>query len=150
MGIATFADNNPSLAIHANTTRGRELPSSNRHDVIAILVEHVDATVATISHQDVVIRINKEMKGILDLPSTHNANKIALRIEDLQPIATLFSHHNIPIRQKTNTNRTLHLTISLSKRPKLSDKLTFGVENLNAMVVVISDNNSPLELHATE
>ena len=75
--IGCFADDNPSLTIHANTGRVRELPSTNRLDVVAILEEHLDATVVVVSHQDVVIRINKKMPGRLDLPSTHNPNKVA-------------------------------------------------------------------------
>jgi len=77
--IRSFADNNPSLTIHANTKR-KDLPSSNGFDVVAILVEHLNALVVVISHQDVVFRINKEMVGFIDLSSTHDSNKIALVI----------------------------------------------------------------------
>jgi len=90
--------------------------------VIAILVEHLNAIVALICHQDVVISINKEMKGMQDLPSTHDSNEIALRIKDLQPIPTMLSNHNISIRQKTNTRRTIQLTISIPIRPKHPEK----------------------------
>jgi len=80
----------------------------------------------------------KRCQGFFPLPGTHNSNKIALRIKYLQPIATKLSHHNVPIRQKTNTNGVCHLTLPSSKRSKLHDKLTFRVENLNAIVVAIS------------
>ena len=113
MACDIFRDENPSLVIHANSTRVRDLPNSNDFDVIAILMEHLDPLVAKISHQDVVVRVNNEMTGLLDLPSTHNPNKIALRIKDLHPMATFFTHHNISIRQKANTNGTRHLTISI-------------------------------------
>jgi len=62
--IRRFADNNPSLTIHANTTRSHELPCSNGFDVITILMEHLNAFVAVISHQDVVIGINKDLARI--------------------------------------------------------------------------------------
>ena len=133
-----FANNNSSLVIHANTKRVDKLPSSNGFDVIAILMKHLNAIFAKISDQDVVIRINKEMVRIRDLPSTHDPNKIALKIKVLQPIALILAHHNIRIRQKANTTGALHLTISLSLGPKLPDKLTLRVENLNAMVAGIS------------
>ena len=99
-----FADNNPSLTIHANSTGRRKVPISNSFDVVAILVKHLNAIVTCISHQDVVIRVNKEMVGRTELPSTHDPNKIALEIKDLQPIPTILTRHNISIRQKTNTN----------------------------------------------
>ena len=83
MNLTRFADNNPSLVVHANTHRTRQLSSSNRFDVIAILMKHLNTIVAIIGHQDVVIRINKEMVGIVDLPSTNNPNELALRIKDL-------------------------------------------------------------------
>ena len=140
--LVIFAD---TLTIHANTSRGFDLPNSNGFGVIAVLVEHLDATVVVISHQDVVVRINKEVLGILDLPiSTHNTNTLTQRIKDLQPIATLLSYHNIPIRQKTNTTDILQLTISLSPRPKLPRKVTIRVENLNVIVARISHDIMPL------
>jgi len=40
------------------------LSSSNGFDVVTVLVKHLNAIVAYISDQDVVIRINKEMVGI--------------------------------------------------------------------------------------
>ena len=49
MAILSFADNNPSLTIHANTKR-KDLPSSNGFDVIAIRVKHLNTIVAQISH----------------------------------------------------------------------------------------------------
>jgi len=121
-----------------------KLPSFNGFDVVAILVKHLNAIVVD---QDVVIRINKEMLGILDWPSTcieyhhystHNTNKFALKIKDLQPMAFKLTHHNISIRQKTNSHGTHDLTMSLSKRPKLPQKLPLRVENLNAIVAIIS------------
>jgi len=114
------------------------LPSSNGFDVIATLVGHLDAFVDPISHQDVVIRINKEMLGMLDLSSANNTNKVPLRIKDLQSTAAPFSNHNISIRQKTNTNDPSHLTISIPLRTNLPHKLTIRVENLNPMVARIS------------
>ena len=90
------------------------MTSSNGLDVVSILMEHLDPIVDLISHQDVVIRINKEMPGIAKLPSTNHPNKITLGIKDLQPVATPLSHHNIPIRQNTNTNGTPELTVSPS------------------------------------
>ena len=109
---ANFSDDNPSLTIQANTSGVCKLPSSKGFDVVAILVEHSNATI--VSHQDVVIRINKDVARIRDLASTHNPKKIALRIKDLQSIAAVLTHDNIPIRQKTYTNRTLQLPISCS------------------------------------
>ena len=79
--LTTFGDDNPALAIHTNTFwaknfRGSRGLPSNRLDVSAILMDHLNPTVAVISHQDVVIRIHKEMPGILDLPSTHDPTKL--------------------------------------------------------------------------
>ena len=102
------------------------------------MVKRRNVIVAVISDQDVVIRVNKEMVGRTELPSTHDPNKIALEIKDLKPMAFVLTRHNISIRQKTNTNGTLHLTFSISIRPKLPDKLTLGVENLNTVVAFIS------------
>jgi len=65
--IHALSNKNPSLVIHANTSRIKILLTSNCFDVVAILVKHLDAIVASISHQDVVIRINKDMPGFLDL-----------------------------------------------------------------------------------
>jgi len=52
-----------------------KMPSSNSFDVVAILIKHSNAEVASISDQDVVVRINKQTEGTTELPSTHNTNK---------------------------------------------------------------------------
>jgi len=72
LDITPFTDDNPSLTIQANAKRVMNLPSSNGFDVVTIQVEHLNAIIATISHHDIVIRINNEMARILDPPSTHN------------------------------------------------------------------------------
>jgi len=86
-----LADKNPFLPVHANTRRTSKMSSSNRFDVGAILMKPLNTIVATISNQDIVIRINKDMVGILDLVRTHNTNKLSLKIKDLQPFAAILT-----------------------------------------------------------
>ena len=90
------------------------LPTSNCFNKVAILVKHLNVVVAFNSHQDVVFRINKEMKGKLDMLVAHNSNMIALIIKDLQPIAFALTYYNISIRQKTNAHRIVYLAIFFS------------------------------------
>ena len=82
-------------------------------DQSSICLEHLDAVVGVISHQDVVIRINKKVLGIRKLPTTNMTNKITLRIKDGNATVAVFTN-NISIRQQANAMRVGKLTISIS------------------------------------
>ena len=61
--VVTFANDNPPLTIHANTTREKRPFMFNGFEAVTILVEHFNATSLRISHQDSIIRVNKELLG---------------------------------------------------------------------------------------
>ena len=94
-GGTKLADKDSSVCIHANTEWSGNLTCTNRFHQRSIRLEHLDATVRVISHQDVVIGINKEMMKSLKLTNTNMMNKIALGIKDGNPTAAVLTNNNI-------------------------------------------------------
>ena len=78
----SLTDKDPSIQINANTRRSGNLAGTNGFYQRSIGLEHLDAIVGVISHQDVVIRINEEVVGIVKLTSTNMTNKITPGIKD--------------------------------------------------------------------
>ena len=117
---ASLADNDPSVCIDANTGWSG---NNNGFDQRSIGLEHLNAAVRVISHQDVVIGINEEVVGTRELTSTNMTNKITLRIKDGNTMAAALSNNDISIRHKANADRVGKLTISISRRLKFPQEL---------------------------
>ena len=141
---AMVRDNKLVVRCHAN--EAKVIEGTKHEQMRSVSAEYAYAVVARVNHNVLAGGADGNAARVVQHSVTDAADKSTVVFEQLEAMVGKIRYGDAPVSSDSNTIWTNELVVSAPERCKCTHKGQIGAENLNAIVVTVSDDESADQL----